>query len=364
VPGCSTGEEVYSLAIALLEFLGDAADTTPIQIFGTDVNPVAIERARLARYVENVALDISPERLRRFFVKIDEHYEVAKRVRDMCIFATQNVGRDPPFSRLDLVSCRNVLIYLDSAMQKRVIQVFHYALLPDRFLLLGPSETIGQGAELFDLIDKKAKIYRRAGLPPRAPIELPPGERTTIGRLRAPSGANTEVFDLDRVQKEADHLLLARYAPAAILIDAQLNVLQFRGRTGPYLEHQPGAASLQLQKLIHPSLLVELSTAIAEARKGQPVRRERVRVQTEQGERRVNVEVIPLKAPPELPQCLLVLFEPVDGPARPGGEPSTPGLIARLIGARGETPTGGVAQLHRERDELKAEVEATRAYLH
>ncbi len=363
VPGCSTGEEVYSIAIALESFLGDAADTTPVQIFGTDINASAIERARAGRYVPNVALDIAPEWLDRFFIKLDDHFEVAKRIRDLCVFAVQNVGRDPPFSKLDLVSCRNLLIYLDASMQKRVLRVFHYALNPDCFLLLGPSETIGQGSDLFELIDIKHKIYRRLGMAARAPLDLVAHERVAIGRARGAKADETEMFDLARAQKEADQLLISRYAPAALLIDEHLNVLQFRGRTSPYLEHQPGAASLQLAKHVHPGLLVELANVIDEAKKGAPARRENVRMQVDGDERRVDIEVIPLKSPTETMRCLLVLFAPHDGEVRAAGrDPMPRSWLGHLLSVR-RSPDRSIAELQHERDELKSEIDSTRAYL-
>src|SRR5439155_9904010 len=139
VPGCASGEEAYSIAISFLEFLGDKAAATPIQIFGSDVNAHAIARARRGLYIENIALDVSEERLRRFFVKVDQQYQVSKMIRDLCVFAEHDLASDPPFSKVDLVSCRNVLIYLEPRLQKRVIGTFHYALRSDRFLMLGPA---------------------------------------------------------------------------------------------------------------------------------------------------------------------------------------------------------------------------------
>jgi two-component system CheB/CheR fusion protein len=149
VPGCATGEEVYSVAIAMLEAAGDMASNLQLQIFGTDLNEAVIERARTGVYPQNIEIDVSAERLRRFFVKTDGQYQISRTVRDMCIFAQQNVARDPPFSRMDLISCRNLLIYLEPGLQQRLIPVFHYALKPGRFLMLGAAETLGPAADLF-----------------------------------------------------------------------------------------------------------------------------------------------------------------------------------------------------------------------
>ncbi|MGH9761171.1 MAG: chemotaxis protein CheB, partial [Blastocatellia bacterium] len=161
VPGCSTGEEPYSIAIAWVEFMKDSGDGSQVQIFATDVSDPAIEKARGGIYPEGISADVSPERLRRFFIKADGGYRINKSIRDNCIFARQDVTKDPPFSKLDLISCRNLLIYLSSVIQKKIIPIFHYAMNPWGFLLLGSSETIGPFADLYSLVDKKQKIYRR-----------------------------------------------------------------------------------------------------------------------------------------------------------------------------------------------------------
>src|SRR6185312_12240491 len=160
VPGCATGEEVYSLAITLHECLGKNQNNKALQIFGTDVNETMIARARAGVYPKSIESDVSPERLRRFFKKTDNGgYQISKFIRDLCIFAKQNVAEDPPFSKLDLISCRNLLIYLGPVLQKKVMPIFHYSLQPGGYLMLGSSETIGSFANLFTLSDKKNKIY-------------------------------------------------------------------------------------------------------------------------------------------------------------------------------------------------------------
>ncbi|MGE5646303.1 MAG: chemotaxis protein CheB [Acidobacteriota bacterium] len=194
VPGCATGEEVYSIAIALLEFLSLKKKHLPIQIFATDISEEAIEKARAGVYLENIGADVSPERLKKFFVKHDGGYQVNKTVRDLCVFARQNLTKDPPFSKLDLISCRNVLIYLEAVLQKRVIPMFHYALKPSGYLLLGSSETITAYSDLFVLQDKKHKIYakRLAAGPHRFEFEaghLPPGREVGGQAPEARGGA-------------------------------------------------------------------------------------------------------------------------------------------------------------------------------
>ena len=167
VPGCSSGEEVFSLAMALMEFMDKAGRKCPIQLFGTDVNETVLNRARNAIYPESIKADITPERLRRFFTRTDGGYRISKAIRDVCVFARQNVVTDPPFSKVDLISCRNVLIYFGAPMQKKVIPIFHYALNPHGFLLLGTAESVGGFADLFELVDAKQRIYAKRAVSER-----------------------------------------------------------------------------------------------------------------------------------------------------------------------------------------------------
>jgi len=163
VPGCSTGEEAYSVAISVLENLGEEAASIPVQIFATDVSEASIDRARVGVYPQTIAADVSPERLRRFFSKSDGNYRITKVVRDLCVFARQDLTRDPPFSKLDLVLCRNVLIYLAPAQQRKLLNVFHYSLRPSGYLMLGHAETTGPYTNQFAIANKRHRIYRKKG---------------------------------------------------------------------------------------------------------------------------------------------------------------------------------------------------------
>lgn len=242
VPGCSSGEEVYSIAICLLEFLTGNAVEPPIQIFGTDASERSIQRARMGIYPETIASEVSAERLRRYFIKADKGYQVAKRIRDLCIFARQNLCNDPPFSRLDLVSCRNVLIYFGSQLQRQLIPTFHYALRPDGYLMLGSSETIREFTDLFRLVDRKDKIYSKIGsTPQRALLEVAP--RVFVPDLPAESAVPAAESWIDPdIQRTADRVVLARYGPPGVVINEKLDILQTRGHTSPYLELSQGAA--------------------------------------------------------------------------------------------------------------------------
>ena len=307
VPGCATGEEVYSIAIALVEHLGERLASVGVQIFGTDVSEASIELARAGVYSPAIEQDVSSERLKRFFVQQDGSYVIAKSIRDLCIFARQDVTRDPPFSRLDLVSCRNVLIYLDVSTQRRVMHIFHYALRSHAFLVLGPSETVGTASDLFDLADSQLRLYTRKTAQSRSSLDLT--LQATARQLQSPGariGEEPGRLDEDAAQREADRLLLSRYAPASVVIDEALNILQFRGETGPYLEHASGPPSLNLQRVARPELLIEITPAIQEARDtGREVRREGLSVN---GLRDVTLEVVPLRRS-STERCYLILFE-------------------------------------------------------
>jgi two-component system CheB/CheR fusion protein len=307
VPGCATGEEVYSIAIALVEHLGERLASVGVQIFGTDVSESSIEVARTGMFSSSIEQDVSSERLNRFFVAQDGGYVIAKSIRDLCIFARQDVTRDPPFSRLDLVSCRNVLIYLDASTQRRVMHIFHYALRSHAFLVLGPSETIGIATDLFDLSDSQLRLYTRKAAQTRSSLDLT--LQTTARRLQSPgaeAGEEPGRLDEDAAQREADRLLLSRYAPASVVVDEALNILQFRGQTAPYLEHASGPPSLNLQRVARSELLIEITPAIQEAREtGREARREGLSVN---GLRDVTIEVVPLRRS-GAERCYLILFE-------------------------------------------------------
>lgn len=233
VLGCATGEEAYSLAIALTEYITEIGSRVPLMVYATDINNVGIEKARSGLYPKSIANDISPERLRRFFVEVDGGYRVAKAIRDVCIFARHNVLGDPPFSRMDLITCRNVMIYMEAGLQRKLLPLLHYALKPIGFLFLGPSETIGASRDLFELADAKAKIYSRKAVAPRLEHGFPlgpyaPASIETRSEVAREAG---RAHALD-VQRDADRVLLARYLPAGVLIDENHEVLQFRGDTG------------------------------------------------------------------------------------------------------------------------------------
>ncbi|HKX61283.1 MAG TPA: chemotaxis protein CheB [Verrucomicrobiae bacterium] len=308
VPGCSSGEEVYSIAITLIELLSDQHSQTPIQIFGTDINKRALERARSGIYPECIHEDVSAERLRRFFVRHEGGYRVNKSIRELCIFAQQNVVVDPPFSNLDLISCRNVLIYLDQPLQRKIMPIFHYALKSTGLLLLGVSETIGNFPDLFALTDKKAKIYSKKAAHIRHTINFPPfvHEARTAEPREAPESAPT----LADIQRHADRLILAHYSPAGVVINSAMEVLQFRGRTGEFFEHPQGEASFDLIKMAREGLAVDLRAAVSKSMKQSArICHEGARIKQNGGYIDVTVEVVPFQISPSRERFYLVLLD-------------------------------------------------------
>ncbi len=313
VPGCSTGEEAYSIAIA--ELAAARGSQLPVQVFATDLNVECIDKARAGVYSQNITHDVSPERLRRFFAEVDGSYRISKPIRDMCVFARHNVLTDPPFSQIDLISCRNLLIYLEPALQQRLVERLHYALKPAGFLLLGSSEMIGSYRALFEAADAKHKIYAKKPGTHRTVLGQPAGRYQ--GRAEPGHGPGRLQPAGSDVRTEADRILMARYAPPGVLVNAELEILQFRGDTGPYLAPAPGKASLNLLRMTREGLLVTLRAAINKARKDNvPVREEGVRVEADGVTREVDLEVVPVKGSSAGEGGFLVLFEePVPAPA-------------------------------------------------
>ncbi len=309
LPGCSTGEEAYSLAIIMTEFFDSHAESPGAQIFATDVSERVLEIARKGVFDPAIGTDVSKERLRRFFVKIDRGYQINKQIRDLCVFARQNVLRDPPFSRLDLISCRNVLIYFESAAQKKLIPFFHYALKPGGFLLLGGAETVGDFSDLFEPVDTRTKLFAKRSVqsPPLSSmdVELAGPQDTALRDLVAQSN-----LMLPDIRRETDRILMTKYCPPAIVVDSGMKIIQFRGNVAPYLDPEPGEASLDLFKMIRSSLEVPIRSTINDAKKSNaPVRKDGIVVQGSGQRQFLNLEVVPMTRPGVREQCFLLLFE-------------------------------------------------------
>jgi two-component system CheB/CheR fusion protein len=309
VPGCSTGEEAYSLAMVILEYLGTRSTEVPVQIFGTDIDDRAVERARAGVYLERFTADVSAERLKRFFTEVSGGYKISKTIRDMCVFARHDVTRDPPFSKLDLVCCRNVLIYLGTTLQRRVLQIFHYALKPGGFLMLGSSESIGASADLFQFEHKDGKIYAKktTATTPAYDFTARPYQLESPRPVEADAAAPSPEVDL---RKEADRLVVARYGPPGVIVNHAMDVLGFRSRTGRYLEPTPGVASLNLLKLVRQELMVDLRNTFNRALKGEvEAAREGLLLRHNGQVQHLDLRVLPLKGASTAEHFFLVLFE-------------------------------------------------------
>jgi two-component system CheB/CheR fusion protein len=309
VVGCATGEEVYSLAISLIEHLGGVPESHPIRIFGSDLSDAALARARKGVYTDAAVHGLGEERLKRFFVPTERSWRVTQAVRDLCVFARHDVARDPPFSRLDLVTCRNVLIYFGAPLQRRVLAAAHYCLNQPGYLLLGRSESAVGAPKWFAPVSKGSRLFRRkAGrssfrLAPRAAV--PPSGRPQSSLDALPSPRTDGALGRD-----IDDLVLARYGPPGVVVNDRLEVLQFRGRTGPYLEPPDGDPQSQLLKMARGGLAAPLRMALAEARRtSAPVRRGRIAVEGDANPRTCDIVVLPAKATGGGERTFVVLFE-------------------------------------------------------
>ena len=329
VPGCATGEEVYSLAICILETLRSRASEMRLQIFGTDLSDVMIDHARAGTFSNAIEKDVSRARLRGFFTRRDSAYKISRRVRDICTFARQNVITDPPFSRLDLISCRNLLIYLSPELHKRCIPQFHHALNPGGYLILGPAESVGMFEELFELVDKKNKIYMKKMVPTPRPKGLP----DDVAARFAQSGIRLPLADAaiasTQLTQAADRIMLGTYAPAAVVIDHEMHVRQFRGRTDAYLQHHAGPATLNLLQILRPSLVTDLRHLIQRSiRTNKPARKERALIKENGKTREINMQVVPFKVPTLDKPWLLVIFDETTRGTQAGKPPRALGKTA------------------------------------
>lgn len=364
VLGCSTGQEAYSIAMTFMEAAGKAASARTLQVFATDLNDNLLHKARHGLYAKSLAQDIAPERLRRFFVEEQGGYRIIKSLREMVVFARQNLIADPPFSRMDMISCRNLMIYLEPSLQKKALPTFHYALKPEGFLFLGASESIGGFTDLFEPANKKYKIYSKKSTSHAVTFHLPikkdrqarPDKRPAA--LLAPA---TDIADAGRgvlnAQREADRITVNHFAPPGVLINAQMQILQFRGVTSAYLEPPPGKASFDVLKMAREGLMLPLRTAIGKAmKKNKIARQDNVRVLQHGKTRTISIEVVPLKNLRE--RCFLIWFDETD--KKPLANAAAPPKASRGRSKNERTDREGNS---RRFSHLEAELSETRDYL-
>ncbi|HEY6948139.1 MAG TPA: chemotaxis protein CheB, partial [Gemmatimonadales bacterium] len=345
VPGCSTGEEAYAVAMCLIESLEESARDCSVKVFGSDLSDQAIQTARHGIYSESAVADVPAARWSRFFERFDGEYRIGKQVRDLCVFARHDLTRDPPFARLDLISCRNVLIYFDAELQRRVIPTLHQCLNEQGYLFLGQSETINSFRELFRPVDKEHRIFVKTGDSPRLVQPLPAGREAEMKLVESTAGTDRS-RPAREAQRQADHHLLARYAPPAVIVNDQLEIVQYRGRTGAYLEPPPGQPQANVLRMAREGLVAHLHEAIERAKaQSTSVRKEGLRIVQAGGQMTdVSLEVVPLATMHgSAERYFLVLFEETGGV--PGeSEPS-------------RHDHGG------DTDRLRAELVATKDYL-
>jgi two-component system, chemotaxis family, CheB/CheR fusion protein len=344
VPGCSTGKEVYSLAIALLEFLDQRQVSFPIQIFGTDVSERSIEVARAGRYPESISAGVSPSRLKRFFLKVEGGFQIVRLVRDLCIFSRHDITKDPPLAKMDMISCRNLLIYLGPVLQQRALSIFLYALHPTGCLLLGRSESIGSLADHFIPLDPRHKLYCRNLSVPRPHFELPVKGSAKSPVVATAASRNGDAMVVDR---QADRVLLDEYAPSGFLVDERLQVVKFRGDVGPYLSPPPGDPELGIFRLVREDIAHALQSALEEARNSnRESRRDAIDIHRHDGFQKINLVIWPLTEPMSERHFLILFEETAQREQRRSHPPDSLGL------ASGQ-----------EYQNVVTELSATRAYM-
>jgi len=342
VPGCSTGEEVYSLTMVLRECLDHVSKQIQLQIFGTDIDTYAIDKAREGLYPASISADVSRERLKRFFSREGDFYRIRKEIRECAVFSVQDIIMDPPFSRLSLLCCRNLLIYLNTDAQKKLLPLVHYTLNPGGVMVLGTSETIGGFTNLFKTLDKKWKIFRRREVPPpmRQMVDFPSGPTANEALDNAaPVQSTLPPSDIGLLTRKA---VLDQFAPTSVLVNGKGDILHIQGRTGKYLEAASGPPTHNILDLAREGLRIELSSALRAAKAAaNRVTRKRVSVKTDGNTQMIDLHVCPQHSPKEMVGNLLVVFEDIDSAAsgdKPGEGTPVEGL----------TESSRIADLERE----------------
>jgi two-component system CheB/CheR fusion protein len=364
VSACSTGEEAYSLAIALKEAVEEITPRVnfTIQVFATDLDQDAIDKARQGVFPANIAADVSKERLRRFFTKEERGYRVRKEIREMVIFAPQNVIMDPPFTKLDILTCRNLLIYLTAEVQKKLMPLFHYSLSPDGILFLGSAETIGDATDLFAPLSGKSRLFRRTESALRSePVDFPLS--FSAGPPTGPEAGPAPKPPVS-LQSLADQLVLQRYAPPAVLTNDKGDIFYVSGHTGKYLEAAAGKANWNLFAMAREGLRYELAGAFKEAlRHKASVALHGLKVGTNGGEQCVDVTVQRLDEPGPLQGLVMIVFTDVATPeaATAAGRPPKPHarsprlaeLEQELLAVRGEA-RATLEEMQTSQEELRS----------
>ncbi|UJS17718.1 MAG: PAS domain-containing protein [Candidatus Jettenia sp.] len=314
VPGCATGEEVYSIAIVFREYMEELDRQYKIQLFGTDINEDAIHTARSGSYPSNIALDVNSKRLRKFFVTENNHYQIKKEIRENVVFAVHNTIKDPPFTRMDMISCRNLLIYFDSELQDKLIPLFQYSLKPDGILFLGPSESIGGYINLFTVLDKKWKFFKSKGRVSAThdmAFTEPFDTHATIHPVKPVTEGVKRSWEID-IEGFAHKVIMESFAPPCVIINEKAEILYIHGRTGNYLEPAHGKVSFNIIEMARDGLRYELHAAIYNAIKTKKeMLFEKLQVKTNGDVRTINLVVKPIIEPKTKQTLLVIIFEDI-----------------------------------------------------
>jgi two-component system CheB/CheR fusion protein len=310
IPGCSTGEEAYSVMMTLIETLGKDAENTNVQIFATDISEKVIKKARMGLYSNDIVKNVSAQRLERFFIKVNEGYRISKTIRKSCVFAVHNVLIDPPFSKVDLVICRNLLIYFDSILQEKVVPIFHYALKPNGFLMLGPAESVGQYSNLFESIDHKARTYTKKTTDnlryPEIPFGIPSEIDFHEGKaMKKIHHQNTEKENIEWV----DRFLVNRVLPPGFVVNEDMEIIQIKGDTSPFVVFSPGSPSHNLQRILHQELRTALRAIFHEAlNSGKNQKKDGIKLEYNGGTKYYQLQVLPIRIPNSNQKYFAILF--------------------------------------------------------
>ncbi len=364
VPGCSSGQEAFSLAICYAEFTEQLDRAPGLQIFATDINDNQLQKARSGLFSKSLVNDVSEERLRKFFVEESGGYRLVKRLRESVIFARHNLFGDPPFSRLDLISCRNLLIYFEPELQQKILPLFHYALSPKGILFLGAAESIASHTDLFETVDKKQKFFlKKPGTTPALHLRFSPGASNPDPETRN-SAAQSRPFGggvapESVALREAERVTVNRFAPPGVLIDQNLQILQFRGETHAFLQPPLGKANFNLLKMARKSLMLPLRSAVDSAKKSnRTVRKENIPLEENGKSTSIALEIIPLRNIKE--PHFLIFFEEQQNPSKPGRDSMTKTTSAQN---RFQDPVSQTKEQSERIAELEHEVAEARDFL-
>jgi two-component system CheB/CheR fusion protein len=347
IVGCSTGEEPYTMAICLSEYLGEKVADHKIQIFATDISERSVSKARSGIYSKRDMGGLSADRVEKYFTKVNGSFHINKSIRDMCVFACHNFLKDPPFAKMSLVSCRNVLIYMETFLQKKALTTFHYALNENGYLLLGHSETTAPAAELFTPYGKSEKIYTRKSVPGKF---LHLSSDRSEGISKDNGYAVKKEPGRDDFQRSADEMVIARFSPPGVVVNEEMEIVQIRGLTGAWLEPSPGKPSLNVLKMVRQGLAFELRNALHKAKKDdQLVVKEGIPLVSPETQRLVTIEVMPLLNTVERYYLILFRDTVVDRTVAPEA-------IARDAADKNPAESGRIIQLEKELAQLREDM--------